>query len=89
MAKKMEADDLHEEIKSFDNPGNHFTKRYRVLHGHCGKLQTDMDGVDVIGRDDLKDMRKKVLEHIERMLKELEATVHESGRPCKECTIRD
>lgn len=87
-AKKIEADDVKVEIDCFDNPDGHFTKQYRTFQGHCGKIQTDLDGVDVLGRDDLKDLRKDVLETIDNMIKALQKKVHKDGKPCPNCQVQ-
>lgn len=84
-AKKYEADDLDEEIKAFRNPNCHLTKEYRDLQHKSKKLKYEIDGIDVIGRDDLKDLKKTVLEQIGKMTEQLERAAHQNGKRCKEC----
>lgn len=87
-AKDLEAKELQQDIDNFRNSGEHFTKEYRTFQGHCGKLQTDLDGVDVLGRKDLHDLRKKVLENIDKMIKTLQGKVHQDGKPCDNCPVK-
>lgn len=77
------------EIDAYQNEGYHFTKQYRTLEGHCGKLQRDLDKIDVFGRDDLKKMRKSALLEVDTLIKSLTRKAHDSGTVCENCEVQN
>lgn len=84
---KFKIDELKIEVEEY--PGPHFTKQYRTLQGHCAKLQTDLDGLDVSGRDNLRKKRKDALMEIEGFTKQLANRAHSDGRSCYDCEVQD
>lgn len=87
--KSIDVKFLKEDVEAFDNPEKHFTKEYRILEGLCNKLLLDLDKIEVIGRDDLKEPRKQALKEVNEILTKLEAKVHESGDACEDCEIKN
>ncbi|ODM89709.1 BAG family molecular chaperone regulator 4 [Orchesella cincta] len=88
-AKMEEVDELKEEVEAYKNEARHFTKQYRTLQGHCGKLQTDLDAIDVSGRDDLRATRKKALNTIDQLTQQLAKKGHDDGKICPGCEVKD
>lgn len=77
------------DIEAYQNKGLHFTKEYRTLEGHCGKLQRDLDKIDVFGRDDLKTMRKSALLEVDTLIKSLTKKAHPTGIACDDCEVKN
>ncbi|CAL8069447.1 unnamed protein product [Orchesella dallaii] len=88
-AKMEEVEELGQEVNAYTNVDQHFTKQYRTFQGHCGKLQTDLDAIDVSGRADLRATRKTALNLIDELTKQLAQKGHSDGKICPLCEVKD
>lgn len=87
--KTQEIKWLEDDVNEYSNEGHHFTIQYRVLEGHCEKIQTDLDKVEVYGRNDLRETRKQLLMKTEELIRILSRKAHISGRTCPECDVKN
>ncbi|CAL8092481.1 unnamed protein product [Orchesella dallaii] len=85
---KMKLDQIKQlktDIFNYNSP--HFTNEYRILEGQCSKLQSDLDVLDLSGREDLRKERKDALMFVGELAEKLGKKGHADGRSCGECEI--
>jgi len=83
-----EAREIGEEVRNLKENG-HFTKMYRTLSERCTKVLEKLDAMDVSGRSDLREERRRVINEVKNIAeKELPTKVHRDGQFCNNCEIQ-
>lgn len=76
---------FEEEVKGFSGP--HFTKRYRALIMTGQNFQCDLDKLDLSQREDIKLIRKELLQRIDDLVLRVKSKVHDDGKTCENCEV--